>query len=316
LLNVNKKILITGGTGLLALNWACAMRSTWQVVLGVHRHDVRLDGVKSVQLNLSSVPDFERTVDSINPDLIVHTAGMTHVDTCESDRVGAFKANAYTAAIVALVAKQKSIRLIHVSTDHLFDGAVPFCTELTEPKPLNAYATSKQAAEMLVKERCPEALILRTNFFCWGSVYRQSFSDWIINGLIAGTELQMFDDVFFTPILADELIGFAHGLNEIGSSGIFNVVGTRRISKYDFGVELAQSLGLPAGRIQPGKVASAHLRAARPKDMSLSNGRLIQALGRSPGDLQRWFEQLRLQELQGRRRELLHAVVRRGPEHD
>jgi len=316
LLNVNKKILITGGTGLLALNWACAMRDTWNVVLGVHRHDVRLDGVKSVQLNLSSAPDFERTVDSIYPDLIVHTAGMTHVDTCESDRAGAFKANAYAAEIVALVAKQKSIRLIHVSTDHLFDGSVPFCTERTEPKPLNAYATSKLAAEKLVTDRCPEALILRTNFFGWGSVYRQSFSDWIISGLLAGTELQMFEDVFFTPILADELIGFAHGLHDIGSSGIFNVVGTRRISKYDFGVELAQSLGVPAGRIQPGKVASAHLRAARPKDMSLSNSRLVHAMGRSPGDLQQWFEQLRLQEIQGRRRELLHAVVRRGSGHD
>lgn len=312
---MNRKILITGGTGLLALNWACAMRNTWQVVLGVHCHDVRLDGVESVQLNLNSASDFERTLDNVCPDLIVHTAGMTNVDTCEADRFGAFDANANSAEVVARVAQQKSVRLIHLSTDHLFDGSIPFCNEQTEPRPLNTYAESKLAAEKLVTEMCPAALILRTNFFCWGSAYRQSFSDWIINGLRADSELQMFDDVFFTPILADELIRFAHGLNENRASGVFNVVGTRRISKYDFGVELAQSLGLPAGRIQPGKVASAHLRAARPKDMSLSNERLVQALGRSPGDLQQWFEQLHLQEAQGRRQELMNAVNRRGVGH-
>jgi dTDP-4-dehydrorhamnose reductase len=312
---VNRKILITGGTGLLALNWACAMRDTWRVVLGVHSHDVRLDGVGSVQLNLSSVSEFERTLDSVCPDLIVHTAGMTHVDSCESDRAGAFNANAYAAEVVARVAQQKSVRLIHLSTDHLFDGSVSFCTEQAEPKPLNAYATSKLAAEKLVTKICPEALILRTNFFCWGSAYRQSFSDWIINGLRSGTELHMFDDVFFTPILADELIRFAHGLNANGNSGVFNVVGTRRISKYDFGVELAKSLGVSAERVRPSKVASAHLRAARPQDMSLSNERLVQTLGGAPGDLQQWFEQLSTQETQGRRQELINAVVKRGDGH-
>jgi len=292
------------------------MRDTWQVVLGVHKHDVRLEGVGSVQLNLSSAADFERTLDHICPDLIVHTAGMTHVDTCEADRCGAFSANVSAAELVAHVAQQKSVRLIHISTDHLFDGSFPFCTEQTEPKPLNAYATSKLVAEKRVMEMCPSALILRTNFFCWGSAYRQSFSDWIINGLRAGTELQMFDDVFFTPILADELIRFAHGLNENGASGVFNVVGTRRISKYVFGVELALSLGLPIGLIQPGKVSSAHLRAQRPKDMSLSNERLVKALGRTPADLHQWFKQLHLQETQGRRSELMNAVVRRGAVHD
>lgn len=292
------------------------MRDTWQVVLGVHSHDVRLDGVGSVQLNLSTAADFERTLETVRPDLIVHAAGMTHVDTCEADQAGAFSANAHAAEVVAGVAQQNSVRLIHLSTDHLFDGSVPYCTEQAQPRPMNTYATSKLAAEKLVSAMCPSALILRTNFFCWGSAYRQSFSDWIINGLRAGSGLQMFDDVYFTPILADELVRFAHGLHDIGASGIFNVVGTRRISKYDFAVELAHALGLPAGRLQPGKVAGANLRAARPKDMSLSNERLVQTLGCGPDDLQPWFERLRLQESNGRRQELLQAVAARGAGHD
>lgn len=160
-------------------------------------------------------------------------------------------------------------------------------------------------------EMCPAALILRTNFFCWRSAYSPSFSDWIINGLHAGTELQMFDDVFFILIFADEFTRFVHELNGNGVSGVFNVVGSRRISKYDYGVEFARSLGLPTGLSQPRKVSSAHLRATRPKGTPLSNERLVKALGSSRADLHQWFEQLHLQETQGRRRELMNAVAKR-----
>lgn len=178
------------------------------------------------------------------------------------------------------------------------------------------HPSSKLAAEKLVMPMCPAALILRTNFFCWGCAYSQPISDWIINGLRAGTELQMFDDVFFTSIFADELVRFADGQNGNRASGVFNVVGSQRISKYDFGGELAHSLGLPAGRIQPGKISNAHLRAKRPKNMPLSKERLVKPLGRSSADLHQSFERLHLELRQGRRCEVMNAVAKREAVYD
>jgi dTDP-4-dehydrorhamnose reductase len=279
----------------------------------MHQHAVRLAGVESDHMNLRTTEDFDLAVALHRPDVIVHSAGLTHVDSCEEDVPAAYDANKSIAAVVARVAYRRSVPLIHISTDHLFDGTAPFRNEQADPYPLNAYAASKLAAEKRVLEEYPSALVLRTNFFAWGSAYRQSFSDWVIYGLRAGKALTMFDDVFFTPILADALVECAHVLLDHGEKGIFNVVGAQRISKYEFGVALADVMQLPRELIRRGSVEDANLRAARPKDMSLSNDRLVKALGRQPGNLQDWLLQLKLQEENGRCEELCNAVTRIGP---
>lgn len=302
------KLLLTGGSGLLALNWACAMRGQSAVTLGTHRHGVRLSGVDSVCLDLSDVDTLLRQTRQIGADLIVHTAGLTNVDRCEEMPAEARHANAEIARNVAEVAAAAGIRLIHLSTDHLFSGIHPFYVEQATPEPLNEYARSKLLAEKWVQQACPDALVLRTNFFGWGYAGRQSFSDWIIYGLRAGRSLPLFDDVFITPILADALAHAAHALVNQGAKGVFNLVGGERVSKYEFGRRLAAAFGLPLALIHPAKMERAHLHAARPKDMSLDNSRLMKAIAFEPGPLEKWFGELRLQERQGRREELFHAV--------
>lgn len=303
-----RRILVTGGTGLLALNWACALRGQADVTLGTHRHGVRLTGVASLRLDLSDGDSLSRQVSRTGADLIVHTAGLTNVDRCEDMPAEARHANAEIARNVAEVAAAAGIRLIHLSTDHLFSGIHQFYAEQATPEPLNEYARSKLLAEQWVQQACPDALILRTNFFGWGYAGRQSFSDWIIYGLRAGRSLPLFDDVFITPILADALAHAAHALLDQGTNGIFNLVGGERISKYEFGTRLAAAFGLPRALIHPAKVEQAHLHAIRPKDMSLDNSRLKQAIGYAPGSLETWFADLREQERRGRREELFHAV--------
>lgn len=303
-----RRILITGGSGLLALNWACAMRQQCRVTLGVHRHDVKLVGVDTLQLRLDDEQEFSSQLRDLAPDLVVHTAGLTHVDQCEQNPMAARFANAEIARTVARCVDEQGIRLVHISTDHLFSGLESMYDELAVPQPVNEYARSKLQAEQWVKQTSPHALILRTNFFCWGYSGRQSFSDWVICGLREGRSLSMFTDVYFTPILADALVLTAHRLADMDASGVFNLVGSERISKYEFGVRLARSFGLSQELVRPSRVALAQLKAPRPPDMSLDNGRLVQLLGGHPGTLNKWFEDLRLQELQGRREELLAAV--------
>lgn len=303
-----KRILLTGGSGLLALNWACAMRGQSAVTLGTHRHGVRLSGVDSVSLDLSDVDVLLRQTRQIGAELIVHTAGLTNVDRCEEMPAEARHANAEIARNVAEVAAAVGICLIHLSTDHLFSGTQRLSMEQATPEPLNEYARSKWLAEQWVRQACPDALILRTNFFGWGYAGRQSFSDWIIYGLRANRSLPLFDDVFFTPILADALTHAAHALVDQGAKGVFNLVGGERVSKYEFGRRLAAAFGLPLALIHPTKVEGAHLHAPRPKDMSLDNSYLRKTIAFDPGPLEQGFAELREQERQGRREELFDAV--------
>jgi dTDP-4-dehydrorhamnose reductase len=302
------RVLLTGGSGLLALNWACAVRDAWDVVLGTHRHGVGLKGASSYQLNLDDQRELERQLAVISPDLLVHTAGLTNVDECEADPVLAREANATLARNVAEVAARRSIRLIHISTDHLFAGDRSCHREEDVVHPLNEYARSKLLAEAWVLQACPQALVLRTNFFGWGHARRQSFSDWIIYNLRSGKRLSLFDDVYFTPILADYLARSAHELSERGATGVFHLAGDERISKYEFGLRLAGHFELPAELIQRTTVKNAELRARRPRDMSLDNSKACETLERSKTCLDEYLRGLRAQEIAGRRVELLHSV--------
>lgn len=303
-----QRVLLTGGSGLLALNWACAVRDKWDVILGTHLHSVDLAGTISCRLDLDDPVRLRLQLDQLSPDLVVHTAGLTNVDLCEEDPALACQVNARIAQNVALASASMGVDLIHISTDQLFAGNNSFSGEDAQPQPINEYGRSKLLAEEWVQQACPQAIIVRTNLFGWGHAKRQSFSDWIIYALREGRQLTLFDDVYFTPILADVLALTAHELAARGVSGIFNLVGDERISKYEFALQLAKHFALPSELIRRDQVAHANLRAQRPKDMSLDNTKARNMLGRGLGSLDEYLAALRSQEEQGRRLELLHSV--------
>ncbi len=303
-----RRILITGGSGLLALNWACAVRDTWDVVLCTHKHTVQLAGVSTVSFDLDNQNTLNHQLAELSPDLVVHTAGLTSVDECEMSLTLAQHANVDLALRVAEVTAHQGVKLIHISTDHLFSGKLSRCTELEPTQPINQYGRTKAAAEKGVLVANPNALILRTNFFGWGHASRQSFSDWLIYNLRAGSSLSLFDNVFITPILADVLALAAHELAEKGANGVFNLVGEQRLSKHEFALLLADHFSLPPEFIRPRHFDGSELTAVRPLDMSLDNKKARQVLGKDLGAVPQFLEMLRKQESAGRSAELLHAV--------
>lgn len=303
-----KRILITGGSGLLATNWAYVVRNDWDVILGVHQHKVLLEGTKHHQLALHEPLLLDGQIEQLSPDLIVHTAGMTSVDRCEKEPELAEHVNSVIARNIAKVTVSRNIPLVHISTDHLFDGKSSYYTEDSIITPINEYGRTKALAERWVQAENPKVLIIRTNFFCWGHKYRQSFSDWLIYNLREGKELSLFDDVFFTPILADTLVSVAHELVEKKVSGVYNLIGDERISKYDFAIALCKEFELPFGLIKRTQLQNARLQAERPQDMSLDNQKVQKVLGRNIGAVAQFLSALHVQEVEGRRVELLEAI--------
>lgn len=303
------KILITGGSGLLAVNWACALRASHDIVLATHVRKVSLAGTASVPLGLDDARVLRKSLERLAPEIVVHTAGITSVEECERDPERARHVYADLSHNVAEATQATGARLIHISTDHLFAGTRPLYTETDAPEPVNAYARAKLAAEQAVATANPSALIVRTNFFGWGHRYRRSFSDWIYYGLSEGRELTMFEDVYVTPILADRLAEHAHRLAELGASGVYNVVGDERISKYDFGVTLARVFDLPERLIRRGKISTSRLSAKRPPDMSLDNSKARARLGVSLGTVAEHLRLLKQQDRAGRKSELAGAIT-------
>ena len=273
------KLLVTGVSGFLGLNAALQLRDRFELTGCYHAHPLTMSGVCTVRCDLTQADEIESLVDDSRPEIIVHAAGLTNVDQCERDPALAVRLNVAAARTVARQAQRIGARLLHISTDHLFDGTRPMRSETDPTSPLNVYAQTKWKAEREVQAACPGALIVRTNFFGWGSPVRESFSDWVLHGLQQSDQLRMFADVFFTPLLVNDLIDRAVALLERDGSGVVNIVGADRLSKYAFGLRLARTFGFSEDQILAVETSTVSLNAVRPRDMSLSSLRAEELLG-------------------------------------
>ena len=297
-------ILITGGSGLLAINWTQAIRKRCNLTLGLHNREISLDQTFTKKIDLESIDDLMRTFEEVGCQAVVHTAGLANVEQCESDPAFAHHVNVTLALNVAKACGRLGIKLVHISTDHLFSGQEPLVSENHPTAPKNVYGKTKAEAENRVSESNPEALVIRTNFYGWGTAYRQSFSDIVIGNLRLNKQITLFQDVFYTPILIEHAAKVVHDLIDLKESGIFHVVGDDRISKYDFGVAIADKFDLDATGITPGLFANQTKLTQRPFDMSLSNNKVRNVLGRPVGGIQEHLDVLYQQELTGLAQEI------------
>jgi len=300
-----KKILITGGTGLMALNWAITMRHKYRIILGLHKRNLSLDGVDTIQLNLDCEKSILQTIEDVRPQLIIHAAGLTSVESCEEFPEVAYQTNVVLAGNIARAAANRSIKLVHISTDHLFDGTKEMVDENSEICPLNVYSKTKAEAELEVESINPDALIVRTNFYGWGTSYRCSFSDMIISSLKANKSITLFSDVFYTPIIVSKLAETINELVKYNKSGIYNIVSDDSISKYLFGLKLAKKFNLNDKLITSGDLSDNKNLIQRPKNMTLSNAKVCSELGHSLGSIAEHIELLFVQSTKNLNKELL-----------
>lgn len=267
-------MLITGGSGLLALNWAVERRHIDKIWLGLNNRQIALNKTRTILIS----DGLQNAITLIKPDIIIHTAAVANVESCEADERKALAVNCDLAASYAQTAFDHKIPFVHISTDHLFDGHQPMLDETAKCLPLNIYGHSKWLGECAVLNAHPDALVLRVNFFGWGPPYRPSFSDWILNSLSQKLPITLFENIYFTPLYTGILINLAHQLIAKQAKGIYNLTSSERISKYDFGIKLAGIFGYNSDSINAGLYEPEN-SIARPLDMSLSNIKTLNTLG-------------------------------------
>lgn len=296
---MKQRILITGGSGLLALNWAQAVLERCTVALGLHTRKIEIQGVQTQNIDLEKLDNLIQAIEKTAPQVVIHAAGLANVDRCESEPELAHHANVILAANVARACAITGVTLVHISTDHVFSGEDSFVDENQPVQPINVYGQTKAEAEYRVLETNPSALVIRTNFFGWGTSYRHSFSDIAISALRGGTNVTLFEDVFYTPILIETLALAVHDLIDLNAYGIFNIVGDERISKYVFGLKIAEEFDLKLSGVKSGLFSHQTALVNRPRDMSLCNQKACNLLGRRLGDVKEHLEKLHEQENNG-----------------
>ncbi len=257
---------------------ALCLRSNYEVHILLNNRVLQIKGVTAHKIDEKTSTNVHKIINKIEADIIVNCAGYTDVDGCEDNPEKSREANVEFASVVASAAEKSGAKLVHISTDHLFDGTKSFASEQCPPNPLNVYAQHKFEAEEVILKSCPDALICRTNFVCWGPTYRASFIDNIIYPLRNGKVTHAFDDVFFTPVSVSQLVEMMLKLISKNEKGIFNLSNNERVSKYEFATRLSQAFSLESSQIQPVQAFRRKNRAIRPFDLSLSNDLVRQTI--------------------------------------
>lgn len=274
-------LLIAGASGFLGANALLEAIDAGRDVAGAfHDTPIRCDGARAISADLTAPDGAREVLDSLRPDWILNCAALADVDACERDPELARRINVELPRALARFCRDAGARLLHVSTDMVFDGRRGKYSESDEPAPINVYARTKLEGERAVREALPEALVVRTNFFGVSPGGRTGLADWIVAELTAGNRVPGFIDVMFTPLLANDLIRVMFAMMDAGLSGLYHLGASNTLSKYDFAVSLARELDLDEKLVRPARLADAELAAARPHDISLCSSRVESALGK------------------------------------
>jgi dTDP-4-dehydrorhamnose reductase len=279
-------LVVTGASGLLG---GCVLRSAielgWESVGLCHQHVIQDPAMRVASVDLTHDSATRKLLFDLRPDAIVHCAAATNVDWCEDNPRLAEAINVQASSVLAEIASTLNARFVYISTDSVFDGKKGDYLETDEPAPLNVYARSKLAGERETLRRNPSAVVVRVNIYGWSTQDKESFAEWILRQLEEGRQVPGFTDVFFTPILVNDLVSVMFAMLQHELAGLYHVAGSERISKFEFARRVAAAFGFDPAGVTPCQLKDGNLRAARPLDMSLNTAKIRSALSRSMPDV-------------------------------
>ncbi len=293
------KLLLTGVSGLLGINFAQEMMNEHEII-GVDRGKLTQAPFKVMKYDLLEKDAVESILDQARPDWVVNCAALADLDICENDPDLAKRLNTDLPRQLARAARQRSIPFTHISTDAVFDGQKDgFYSEEDPPNPVGVYSKTKFDGEWAVLTEHPYATVARVNFYGWSLSGRRSLAEFFHNNLTHNKSMSGFTDVLFCPMLVNDtsrtlLKMFNHGLK-----GLYHLVGPQAMSKYQFGVEIARRFQMRESDITPKSVSFAGLLAKRSNNLWLSTRKLSTDLGTDLPDFSTGLEEFYTQFSQG-----------------
>jgi dTDP-4-dehydrorhamnose reductase len=274
------RILLTGASGLLGLNLALAIHGREHQVFGVaNTQPFKQVEFKSIQAELTEPGVLERFFDEVKPNVVIHCAAIANVDECESKPDLAAAINTDLPGKIASLANKFNAKMVHISTDAVFDGTTGNYSETDTPNPLSVYAETKLGGEKSVAQANPDALIARVNFYGWSMTGKRSLAEWFVSNLAAENPIQGFSDVLFCPMMVLDLVDTLMEAVAKDLKGLYHVVGAQPMSKFEYGRRIAREFGFDEALLTPVSVDSAGLKAVRSHNLTLNTEKLVSALG-------------------------------------
>jgi dTDP-4-dehydrorhamnose reductase len=256
------KLLVIGGSGYLGGRIVLQARGEWDVVATFHSQHVRESGATWREMDIRQEDRVIALAEQVRPTVIVNVAASN--PGTQDDFV---EVNTQGAGHVARAAAEAGARLIHMSSDAIFDGEKGGYVEDDLPIPLTPYARSKALAEKEVNASGARAVIIRTSLIYGWHPFIDRHTRWVVDDLAAGRPVHLYTDELRCPIWAESLAAAVLELAGGEYTGVLHVAGSQSVSRYDFGVSLLRFHGLEYGEITPASIRKRGL--VRPLDCTL-----------------------------------------------
>lgn len=247
------RILMTGARGQIGSQIRKMLPDDWELI-----------ATDSKTLDITHADSVENMLSVFQPDVVMNTAGYTNVDAAENDLEKAFTINAQGVLNLARSANQHGVKMLHLSTDYVFDGNkyTPY-TESNYPNPLNIYGKSKLAGEVAALSANPATLIVRTSGVF--SAVGNNFLTTVLNNAKQGKAFGVVDEQICCPTyaadLAAALITLVRDYPQM--RGLYHFTGGTALSWYDFARKIVTAAGFDTALVE--KTDSTSQAITRPK---------------------------------------------------
>lgn len=263
-----KKILVTGANGQLGseLN-----------VLSINYPNYQWIFADRTKITLDNLDLLNTQLENIQPNIILNCGAYTAVDKAETEKELAFRINNLAVELIAKYAAENNVKLIHISTDYVFDGSSGIALNEEAPtKPINVYGESKLAGEIVCLNNCPDSIIIRTSWVY--SKFGNNFVKTMQRLMQERESINVVNDQIGSPTYAADL---AHGMIDILESsnwvpGIYNYSNEGEISWYEFALSIKEFGGYNCN--VGGIPSSSYPTPAKRPEFSLLDKKKIKAI--------------------------------------
>lgn len=263
------RILITGGNGLLGTKIIERVLDDPSIEIISTSRDTCQNGYlgdfQFAQMDITDSDVVNMVLSEYDPDVVIHTAAMTNVDGCETNRDEAWEINTLGTEYVASACRTIGARLVHLSTEYVYDGENGPYSEDDPVHPLGCYAQTKWESEERARAICDDLVIGRTTIIIGQAPHvRPNFVVWLVNQLREGKPVSVVVDQIGSPTLADNLAEMMLALASSEVQGVYHTAGDSVLSRFDYALLIAKTFGLDSSGIHPITTAELNQPAPRP----------------------------------------------------
>jgi dTDP-4-dehydrorhamnose reductase len=288
-----KRILITGSNGLLGQKLIELLVKQSNIhTIATARGENRLpftEGYEYLSMDITNPEQVHQVIKQARPEVVIHTAAMTNVDQCETEKDACWAQNVQAVEYLVEACQETNAFLLHVSTDFIFDGADgPYDVD-AEANPLSFYGWSKYAAEKAVIHSGPVRWAIARTVLVYGIAHDMSRSNiilWVKKSLEEGKNIKVVTDQWRTPTLAEDLAMGCYLIADGEAEGIFNISGKDLLTPYEMAIMTAEFFGLDRSLIAEADSSTFTQPARRPARTGFILDKSRDVLGYEPHSFQ------------------------------